>query len=542
MAILKNFFLSRSILAIAFFVPLCAWSNIPQSEVLQSIKKSGQIRIGVKTDVAPFSYLSPEGDPIGFEIDLASDIAKRLGVKLVKVPVTTENRFQKLELGDVDMLMATVADSKERRKIATAIEPGYFETGVTVMMRPGRMYQGWESIRGKTICALQGAYFNRPTAERYLINLQTYKTARDAQRALQDGRCEGFLYNRPAITNLLKKSEFDGYSAPFSDALISPWTSFIKKTEAGKDFERFLSETAAAWYREGILLESARRWNIKSGSWPDDENELWNRKRPNGDFACTLGDTNLWSPECRKIEFVSSNELSGLAAFGMGLKEKTGVDLSYVYDQYDRMQLVRGLGYTMLVTALSIVGSLLMGIAAAVVVDRQWRGISSSMHAAMAFGRLVPPLLMMYLLFFGLGGVLLSTYGFQVPALVIAIFCLGYYSGGIVMNGLLAAAQLLRTKDKNYRLTLGSLKETLNYSRWPTRQALINVTKMSMIASALAIPELLSSANLIMAEKGNLAVMMFSIVVAYYLITAFWIKVLGVVEVRVFGVGATDGE
>jgi polar amino acid transport system substrate-binding protein len=73
----------------------------------------------------PGEQLSAKAQLEGFEIDLAADIAKKLGVKLVTVNITTENRFQKLEQGDVDVLIATVGDTAERRQIATAIEPNY---------------------------------------------------------------------------------------------------------------------------------------------------------------------------------------------------------------------------------------------------------------------------------------------------------------------------------------------------------------------------------------------------------------------------------
>jgi polar amino acid transport system substrate-binding protein len=122
-------------MALLWCIVSSAVAEVAPSPVLAGIKESGVVRIGVKTDVEPFGHINPSGEIVGFEIDLAEDIANRLGVRLVKVPVSTEARFQKLELGEVDLLLATVGDSLERRKIATAIEPGYFETGVTVMLR-----------------------------------------------------------------------------------------------------------------------------------------------------------------------------------------------------------------------------------------------------------------------------------------------------------------------------------------------------------------------------------------------------------------------
>lgn len=512
-------------------------AEVAPSPVLTDIKEAGVVRIGVKTDVEPFGLINSSGEIVGFEIDLAEDIAKRLGVRLVKVPVSTEARFQKLELGEVDLLLATVGDSLERRKIATAIEPGYFETGVTVMLRPDQRLKDWNAVRGKTLCALQGAYFNRPTSERYLLNLQTYKTVRDALLAVNGGRCDGFLYNAPAIKNLLKKAEFKGYTAPFPEALVTPWTMFVKKSEGGKAFEHFLAEVTADWYRNGMITRTAATWGISSSSWPADEIELWNRKEADGSYACTRNNKGLWPADCRRVEFVKSDDVSGLHALGLALKEKTGVDLSYVYDTYDRRQVGRGLAYTMILTALSIVASLALGLIAATVSEARVPLLSRFVLAAMSLGRLIPPLLMMYLLFFGVGGLLLSHYAVKLPALFVAVLCLAYYSAGIVMHALLEATSLLREKNPAYRLTLRTVSHAIDNARWPIKQALINVTKMSMIASAIAIPELLSQVNLIMAEKGNLVVMMTTLLVAYYLITSFWIRTFTFLENRLYPSG-----
>ncbi len=511
-----------------------ASAQVSDSPVLSAIKEAGVIRIGVKTDVEPFGVINPNGEVVGFEIDLAKDIAARLGVRLVKVPVSTEARFQKLELGEVDLLLATVGDSLERREIATAIEPGYFESGVTVMLRPDQKLKDWNAVRGKTLCVLQGAYFNRPTSERYLLDLLTFKTVRDAVLAVNGGRCDGFLYNAPAIKNLLKKEEFSAYSAPFPEALVTPWTMFIKKAEGGKEFEKFLGNVTADWYRNGMITKTAATWGVSSSSWPTDEIELWNRKESDGKFSCSRTATGQWPAECRRVEFVKSDDATGLRALGIALKESTGADLSYIYDAYDRSQMAQGLAYTMLLTALSIVATLVLGVVAAMLSEARLPVLSKSVHVLMSLGRLVPPLLMMYLLFFGVGGVLLSQYAVKLPAVFVAVVCLAYYSAAIVMNALHEAAVLLRKSEPAFQLTWTTIAQALDYARWPIKQALINVTKMSMIASAIAIPELLSQVNLIMAEKGNLVVMMSTLLLAYYLITSFWIRAFTFLEARFY--------
>jgi polar amino acid transport system substrate-binding protein len=527
--------LAKSALAVLLLSGASAIAGeVDSSPVLNAIKEAGVVRVGVKTDVEPFGFINSSSEIVGFEIDLADDIAKRLGVRLIKVPVSTEVRFQKLELGEVDLLLATVGDSLERRKIATAIEPGYFESGVTVMLRPDQRLKDWNAVRGKTLCALQGAYFNRPTSERYLLNLQTYKTVRDALLAVTGGRCDGFLYNGPAIKSLLKKAEFKGYTADFPEALVTPWTIFVKKSEGGKDFDKFLGNVTADWYRNGMINRAAATWGVNSSTWPADEIELWNRKESGGKYTCDRNIKGQWPAECRRVEFVKSDDVSGLHALGLTLKEHTGIDLSYVYDAYDRRQIGIGLAYTLLLTALSIGASLALGLVSATLSAAHIPVISRLVLIVMSLGRLIPPLLMMYFVFFAVGGLLLTHYAVKLPALFVVVMCLAYYTAGIVMSALNEATHLLRKTNPGFQLTLRTVAQAIDNARWPIKQALINVTKMSMIASAIAIPELLSQANLIMAEKGNLIVMMTTLLLAYYLITSFWIHAFTMLENRFY--------
>ena len=58
---------------------MAAGSVWAQVDALASIKQKGKIVVGVKADYKPFGYTDPAGKILGLEIDLAYDIAKRLG-------------------------------------------------------------------------------------------------------------------------------------------------------------------------------------------------------------------------------------------------------------------------------------------------------------------------------------------------------------------------------------------------------------------------------------------------------------------------------
>ncbi|MYM90013.1 transporter substrate-binding domain-containing protein [Rugamonas sp. FT82W] len=500
------------------------------SATLDAIRKSGVLRVGVKTDFSPYNSLNAQGEVVGFESDIAALVAARLGVALKKVGITTENRFQKLELGDVDILIATVGDTPARRKIATAIEPGYNETSVNVLFRPRQAVDAWPKIRHETICAVQGSYFNKPMSERYLLELQTYKTVRDAHLALRDGQCSGFLYATAALFNTSQLPEWQGYTMPLPNALVTPMAIFISRNERGGELDLALGNIVAELHRTGWLLEANNKWGIASTSWLKAQQALWSDRGQDGLYKCVRNSSGNWIAACRSAENVSSAEVAGLQAVGLWVKEQLGVDLNFLYDPYDRTQFLQGIGYTMLLIAAGVVISLALGIAVAVAVDGRDGWGTRMLHAVMAYGRLTPPLLMMYLIFFGFGGWTMHEFDVKLPAFAVAAFCSGYYTAGMVMRALVEAANHVRTTEPGYRLRLKRLARTAQYASWPVKQALINLTKQTMIASAIAIPELLSASSLLIAEKGNIFLTMTVLLITFYLITSLWTRLFNYLE------------
>jgi len=95
------------------------------AQTLDKIKQRGEIVVGSKADYKPFGFRDPSGKIVGFEPDMAEDVAKKLGVKLVLEPVVSSNRMQFLQQGKIDLMIATMNDKPDRRQVVGIIEPLY---------------------------------------------------------------------------------------------------------------------------------------------------------------------------------------------------------------------------------------------------------------------------------------------------------------------------------------------------------------------------------------------------------------------------------
>lgn len=89
-------------------------ASVAQELTLEDIQKAGTVRVGVLVDFPPFGIMNEKNEPDGLDIDVAKAIAEKMGVKLDIVPVTGPNRIPYLQTGQIDMVIASLAITKER--------------------------------------------------------------------------------------------------------------------------------------------------------------------------------------------------------------------------------------------------------------------------------------------------------------------------------------------------------------------------------------------------------------------------------------------
>src|SRR5438270_11206724 len=232
------------------------------ADVLEDVKKKGVLTVGSKADYRPFGYLDPSGKIIGFEPDLAADVAKRLGVKLELIPVVASNRIQFLQQGKIDLMIATMSDTPERRKIVDIVDPDYYASGTNVMAKKSEGLKSWDQLKGKKVCLIQGAFYNKELQEKYGVEGVAFPGTAEAFAALRNGNCVGFAYDDTALVGELQKPEWKDYEMPLEAILVQPWGIAVKQGE--KAFADFVSQAVTDWHKTGMIAELEKKWGIKA--------------------------------------------------------------------------------------------------------------------------------------------------------------------------------------------------------------------------------------------------------------------------------------
>lgn len=101
---------------------------------LEEIMANGKIVIGVQNDLPPYSLIDEKNKPVGYDIEVAQQLAERLGVELELVVLTPANRVPYLISNRVDAVVATVGITPERREAIGFTRP--YLVFQTVMVAP----------------------------------------------------------------------------------------------------------------------------------------------------------------------------------------------------------------------------------------------------------------------------------------------------------------------------------------------------------------------------------------------------------------------
>lgn len=114
---------------------LCLGLSGAQGESPETIRERGVLRVGTAGDYQPMSYFDPaEGKYVGFDAELAEDLAAALGVELEYVPTSWPTLMEDTLSGKFDIALCGITITEARQE-AALMSDGYLVNGKTVLCR-----------------------------------------------------------------------------------------------------------------------------------------------------------------------------------------------------------------------------------------------------------------------------------------------------------------------------------------------------------------------------------------------------------------------
>ncbi|WAA11146.1 substrate-binding periplasmic protein [Fervidibacillus albus] len=204
-------------LLIASFILSACGQNASEDEgktALQQIQDKGEITVGIMGTYAPYNFLNEDKEYDGFDVDIAKELANRLGVEANFVAQDFSGLIPGLETGKFDILVSQVTITDERKEQIDFTEP-YITNRVKVIVREDNEdIQSVEDFVGKTIGVGLGtndeAYLRNellPQVGEFQIN--TYDDVITTLKDLDAGRIDATINNVYALKPVIEENGYD---------------------------------------------------------------------------------------------------------------------------------------------------------------------------------------------------------------------------------------------------------------------------------------------------------------------------------------------
>jgi len=217
---------------------------------LDDARSRGKLLVGVKTDFPPFGYLDPSGKPKGFDVDVARYLAKALFEeegRLELVPVTTGSRIPFLYSDWIDMIVATMTVTEERRQVLEFSDP-YFVSASLLLVPAGSPVRGVEDLAGKTVAVIEGSVQEKdlalvaPAAKRV-----AFRNMGEAVQALKAKKADALCQDDMLVLALAKENR--DLKATGKPILPRPYAIAVRKGD--EQTLRWVNEKLSAMKKDG---------------------------------------------------------------------------------------------------------------------------------------------------------------------------------------------------------------------------------------------------------------------------------------------------
>jgi polar amino acid transport system substrate-binding protein len=123
---------------------------------LEDIKAKGKLVLGLDDEFPPMGFKNENQEIVGFDIDVAKEVCKRMGVELVIQPISWEAKELELSTKNIDCIWNGMTYNKERAKAMTLSKPYMKNTQVAVVLADSDV-NSLKDLAGKTVAIQNGS-------------------------------------------------------------------------------------------------------------------------------------------------------------------------------------------------------------------------------------------------------------------------------------------------------------------------------------------------------------------------------------------------
>ncbi len=167
-------------------------SEIDKEDLLLSIRKKGNMVVAMEGTWAPWTYHDENGDLVGFDVEVAKEIGKILGVEVIFVEGEWDGLLEGVSAGRYDIMVNGVEETEERGKKFDFSTPYAYMKTALIVRSDNNEIKSFEDLKDKTTANTVSSTY-ASVAEKYGAKVTGVDDLNQTFELLTSGRIDATL-------------------------------------------------------------------------------------------------------------------------------------------------------------------------------------------------------------------------------------------------------------------------------------------------------------------------------------------------------------
>ena len=435
---------------------------------------AAKLSVGANVGNVPWEFQDENGDYVGFEIDLVTEVGRRLDMNVEIINIPFSGLFSAVQSGRIDIAISSITITERRLESVAFVQP-YYDSAQSLTVDSGSDITSLDDMREKVVAVDTGStgdIWTLENASRFgFSEIRRFEGLVPAMLDVQSGRVDGYISDIPGLEYFIRDK---------------PYFKVVQRIETGERYSMVLArgnpladqvnDVISELKRSGFVAELHRSW---FGSVP-------------------LASSSTVSVIDRPVSASVGGRDAGFA--------QTFLNWSVLLNSMPL--LLSGFGITLMLGAIGILCGLVLGLFLSLVRLYGVWPASLATKVYIDIFRSIPILVLLIVVYYAppFAGIQLSAFTAAAVALTLvsAAYTAEIFRAGIeaIPAGQFEASRAL---SLSYRHTMTDviLPQAVRVVIPPLTNNCINVIKDTALASVVAMPDLLKQANQAQALEAN---------------------------------------
>ncbi|GAA6180787.1 amino acid ABC transporter substrate-binding protein [Shimia sp. NS0008-38b] len=234
------------------------------AQTLDRIKETGMLKLGYRIDAAPLSYQSEDGSPAGYSPFVCGELAQGIlnhikipNLDVEFVPVSVQDRFERVAAGDVDLLCGAATITLSRREIVDFSIPT-FADGTSVLL-PLNGSDNLADLAGQKLgvrrdTTTETALNNTLASTAIFAEVVRFADHGAAMRAMENGELAAYFADQSILAGLWLNSP-QRENMKLGNALLTVEQHGLAMARGDTEFRLLVDRLLSVMYARGTMQE-----------------------------------------------------------------------------------------------------------------------------------------------------------------------------------------------------------------------------------------------------------------------------------------------